>query len=149
MPGWCGSRRVFDELAPRYATRRRTLALDWRGHGKSTRLADDSGDLANDALAVIEASEVDQAVSVALFHAGWVAIELRRRLGPRIPKLVLLDWIILEAPPPFLGARQSLQNPAQWQQTREQLFSMWLQGPNIPALTDYAREDMGSYPFEM
>jgi pimeloyl-ACP methyl ester carboxylesterase len=93
MPGWCGSRRVFDELAPRCATRRRTLALDWRGHGKSTRLADDfgAGDLANDALAVIEASEVDQAVPVALSHAGWVAIELRRRLGPRIPKLVLLD----------------------------------------------------------
>ena len=151
MPGWCGSRRVFDELASRCATRRRTLVLDWRGHGKSARLAADfgAGDLANDALAVIEASQVGEVVPVSMSHAGWVAIELRRRLGPRVPKLVLLDWIILEAPPPFLGALKSLQDPAQWQQTREQLFSMWLHGPSIPALTDYVREDMGSYPFEM
>ena len=151
MPGWCGSRRVFDDLVRRCATRRRTLALDWRGHGKSARPTDDfgAGDLADDALAVIEASQVQQAVPVALSHAGWIAIELRRRLGSRIPKLVLLDWIVLDAPPPFLGALQSLQDPAQWRQTREQLFSMWLHGPDLPALTDYVRDDMGSYPFEM
>lgn len=151
MPGWCGSRRVFDELGQRCATRRRTLALDWRGHGKSARPTDDFGasDLVNDALAVIEASQASLVVPVALSHAGWVAIELRRRLGARIPKLVLLDWIVMEAPPPFLGALQSLQDPAQWQQTREQLFSMWLRGLDIPALTHYVREDMGSYPFAM
>jgi pimeloyl-ACP methyl ester carboxylesterase len=151
MPGWCGSRRVFDELARRCATWRRTLAIDWRGHGGSARPTDDfgAGDLANDAIAVIEASQADLVVPVALSHAGWVAIELRRRLGARIPKLVLLDWIVLEAPPPFLRALQSLQDPAQWQQTRQQLFSMWLQGLDIPALTHYVREDMGSYPFEM
>lgn len=66
-----------------------------------------------------------------------------------LAQILLLDWIILEAPPPFIGALRSLQDPAQWQQTREQLFSKWLQGPNIPALIDYVREDMGSYPFEM
>ncbi|WP_448590978.1 alpha/beta fold hydrolase [Thermoflexus hugenholtzii] len=151
MPGWCGSRKVFDQLAPRCAVHRRTLALDWRGHGESERPPKDFGfsELVDDALAVIEASRAEQVVPAALSHAGWVAIELRRRLGPRIPKLVLLDWIVLEAPPPFLGALRSLQDPAEWQQTREQLFSMWLQGLDIPALTQYIREDMGSYPFEM
>ena len=151
MPGWCGSRRVFDELARNCATRRRTLVLDWRGHGQSEQPAEDFGigDLVDDALAVIGASQADLVVPVALSHAGWVAIELRRRLGPRIPKLVLLDWIVLEAPPPFLGALQSLQDPAQWHETRDQLFSMWLQGLDILALTRYVREDMGSYPFEM
>jgi pimeloyl-ACP methyl ester carboxylesterase len=151
MPGWCGSRKVFDELAPRCAVRRRTLTLDWRGHGQSERPADDFGasDLANDALAVIQASRAQQVVPVALSHAGWVAIELRRRLGHRIRKLVLLDWIVLDAPPPFLAALRSLQDPAQWQQTREQLFSMWLHGLALPKLAHYVREDMGSYPFEM
>lgn len=151
MPGWCGSRRVFDELARRCAQWRRTLAIDWRGHGQSEQPADDFGfsELVDDALAVIAASRAEEVVPVALSHSGWVAIELRRRLGHRIPKLVLLDWIVLEAPPPFLGALQSLQDPAQWQQTREQLFSMWLQGLDIPGLTHYVREDMGSYPFEM
>ncbi|GIW52791.1 MAG: hypothetical protein KatS3mg081_2146 [Gemmatimonadales bacterium] len=103
----------------------------------------------DDALAVIEASRAQEVVPVAMAHAGWVAIELRRRLGVRIPRLVLLDWIVLDPPPPFLGALQSLQDPGQWQQTREQLFSMWLHALDIPALTYYVREDMGSYPFEM
>jgi pimeloyl-ACP methyl ester carboxylesterase len=151
MPGWCGSRKVFDNVASRCAVERRTLTLDWRGHGQSERPADDfnASDLADDALAVIEASQARQVVPVALSHAGWVAIELRRRLGHRIRKLVLLDWIVLEAPPLFLAALRSLQDPAQWQQTREQLFSMWLQGLDIPELAHYVHEDMGSYPFEM
>ena len=151
MPGWCGSRRVFDELAQRCAVRRRTLALDWRRHGRSAKPAGDfsAEDLVKDALAVIEASSAQQVVPVSLAHAGWVAIELRRRLGGRVPKLVLLEWIMLDAPALFLGALQALQDPAQWEQTRQQLFSMWLHGLDIPALTQYVREDMGSYPFEM
>lgn len=62
---------------------------------------------------------------------------------------MLLDWIVLDAPPAFLGALQSLQDPAQWRHTRDRLFALWLQGLDIPALTHYVREDMGSYPFEM
>jgi pimeloyl-ACP methyl ester carboxylesterase len=151
MPGWCGSRSVFDQLAARCAAWRHALALDWRGHGQSEKPAGDFGAsaLVDDALSVIEASGAERVVPVALSHAGWVAIELRRRLGPRVSKLILLDWIILGAPPPFLGALQSLQDPTQWQQTRDQLFSMWLHGLDIPELTRYVREDMGSYPFEM
>lgn len=151
MPGWCGSRKVFDRLVARCALRGRALALDWRGHGRSGAPTDDFGsrELADDAVAVIEASRAEKVVPVALAHAGWIAIELRRRLGPRVAGIVLLDWIVLEAPPPFLAALQALQDPAQWRQARERLFSMWLQGLDIPELTDYVRGDMGSYPFEM
>jgi pimeloyl-ACP methyl ester carboxylesterase len=151
LPGWCGSRSVFDQLIARCATSRRILAVDWRGHGQSETPTGDfaASDLVNDALAVIEASGTADAVPVALSHAGWMALELRRRLGPRIPKLVLLDWIVLEAPPPFLEALQSLQDPARWQRARDSLFSMWLQGLDIAELTHYIRDDMGSYPFEM
>lgn len=63
-----------------------------------------TSDLVEDALSVIEKSGAQSVVPVALSHAGWVAIELRRILGTRVSKLVLLDWIILEAPAPFLGA---------------------------------------------
>jgi pimeloyl-ACP methyl ester carboxylesterase len=151
LPGWCGSHAVFSRLADQCSKGRRVLALDWRGHGQSGPGIGDFGaaDLVDDALAVIEASQARQVVPVALSHAGWVAIELRRRLGPRIPKIVLLDWIVLEAPPPFLSALQLLQDPAQWQKAREQLFSMWLHGLEIPELTRYVHDDMGAYPFEM
>ena len=151
LPGWCGSRAVFAPLAERCATRRRVLALDWRGHGLSTLAPGDFGadELVEDALAVIAASGVERVVPVAGAHAGWVAIELRRRLGERVPHLVLLDWIVLDPPPPFLGALQSLQDPEQWEAAREQLFSMWLHGQQLPALTSYVREDMSSYGYEM
>ncbi len=151
LPGWCGSRAVFAQLAARCATRRRTLVLDWRGHGQSERPSAGFGtdDLVADALAVGAASGVERVVPVALSHAGWVAIELRRRLGERVPRLVLLDWIVLDPPPPFLGALQALQDPERWKPTREQLFGMWLHGVDVPALTSYVCEDMGSYGYEM
>jgi pimeloyl-ACP methyl ester carboxylesterase len=83
MPGWCSGRTVFNPLATRCQAHRRTLALDWRGHGRSDRPDSDFGscELADDALAVIEASGAGAVVPVALSHAGWIAIELRRRLG--------------------------------------------------------------------
>lgn len=105
--------------------------------------------LVDDALSVIDASGVQRVIPVALSHAGWVAIELRRRLSLRVEKIVLLDWIVQQAPPPFLDALQALQDPARWRQVRDQLFSMWLHGVDIPELTRYVLEDMGSYPFEM
>lgn len=151
MPGWCGSRKILEPLAHRCAQRRRVLALDWRGHGQSEKPSEDFGsaELFEDALSVIGTSGASAVVPVALSHAGWVAIELRRRLGRRVPKLVLLDWIVLEAPPPFLAALEGLQSPAAWQQTREQLFSLWLHGLELPALESYVRNDMGSYGFDM
>jgi len=52
-------------------------------------------------------------------------------------------------PRPSLGRCGCSRRRAEWQQTREQLFSMWLQGLDIPKLAHYIREDMGSCPFEM
>lgn len=151
LPGWCGSRRVFTQLATQCAAQRRTLVLDWRGHGQSETPNGDFGAsaLVDDALAVIAASGAKRVVPVALSHAGWVAIELHRRLGSQVGKLVLLDWILFEAPPPFLEALQALQDSMRWQQTREQLFAMWIGGLAIPELSYYVGEDMGSYGFDM
>src|SRR5262245_60945381 len=89
MHGWCADHTVFDPLVERCCRRYRTLALDWRGHGRSEMPAEDFGaeELFTDALAVIEASGAQQIVPVANSHSGWVAIELLRRLGQRIPKL--------------------------------------------------------------
>ncbi len=151
MPGWCGSRRVFDTLVERCSAARRTLVLDWRGHGQSENSPGDFGaeDLVEDAVAVIIASGAQRVVPVALSHAGWVAIELRRRLTSFIPKLVFLDWIILDPPQSFLDVLHGLQSPTEWEPTRDRLFSMWLHGLDIPTLTSYVRADMGSYGLGM
>ena len=151
LPGWCTPRTLFDVLVDRCSTRRRTLSLDWRSHGGSGRAAGDftTIDLLQDALAVIEQSGVREVVPVALSHAGWVAIELRRRLGTRIPKLVFLEWIVTEAPAPFLELLLGLQVDSQWRRTVEQISALWLARVENPKLISYVCEEMGSFGFDM
>jgi pimeloyl-ACP methyl ester carboxylesterase len=151
LPGWCGSRAVFDRVIDLLAPSHRTLSLDWPGHGASELPREDFGAarLVDDALAVIEATGSHDVVPVALAHAGWVAIELRRRLAARIPELVLLDWIVAAPPPPFVAALRDIQQPALWRGIRDQLFTLWLHGSEQSELVDYVRRDMGSYPAEM
>src|SRR5437867_450967 len=143
MSGWCANRTVFRDLKTRCSANRRVLVLDWRGHGESGRPTMDFGEreLVEDALAVIESSGTQQVVPATLAHAGWVAIELRRRLRERVPKLVLLDWIVLEAPKPFLDALQGMQSSDRWRQTVEHTFSLWLEGVDNPELHRFVREE--------
>lgn len=150
LPGWCTSRAVFAPLVPRLASRHRVLSVDLRGHGQSEQGGKDftSGTLLDDVLAVLKASGAQRVIPVALSHAGWFALELRRRLGERIAGLVLLDWIVLEPPPPFLDALKGLQSEA-WQQSRDALFGMWLQGVDSPEVIRFVREDMGSFNGDM
>lgn len=151
LPGWCVDRSAFKELVRACGRTRRTLSLDWRGHGQSAPAEGDFGeaDLIDDAKAVIQESGIQRVVPIALSHAGWVAIELRRRLGARIPAIILVDWLILDPPPPFLGAIAALQDPAKWESTRDQLFAMWLHGVENPRVIRLVQQGMGSYGFEM
>lgn len=152
MPAWCMSHAGFAQVPQRLAAHRRVLALDWRGHGQSETPKEDFGweGLVQDALAVLEASGARQVVPVTLSHAGWAGIELRRRLGPeRIPKIVHLDWIVLPPPPFYMEIVNALAEPDNWQPTRDQLFGMWLEGVDMPALTHFVRDEMGGYSPEM
>lgn len=151
LPGWCVSRKVFADLPHLSAARRQAIALDWRGHGESQAAPVPFGaeELVEDAIAVIEASGARSVVPVALSHAGWIAIELRRRLGDRIAKLVLIDWLVQEAPPPFLRVLEASQSPDRWSTARDLLLSIWLRGVDDDALKCFIPSDMGAYGFDM
>jgi len=151
LPGWCTSRKVFADLPRQAAARRRVLTLDWRGHGESAAASAPFGSeaLIEDAIAVIEASGARSVVPVALSHAGWIAIELRRRLGDRIAKLVLIDWLVQQAPPPFLRVLEALQAPERWAIARGLLFSIWLRGVEDDELKGFIPADMGAYGSDM
>ena len=150
-PGWCASRAMYRQLMSLCSAHRRTLTLDWAGHGDSEMPSKDFGasSLVAEAIAVIEASGVQQFVPVTNAHSGWIAIELRRQLGERIPKIIFLDWIILQAPEPFLNILQALQDPQHWQEARERLFSTWLAGVDNADVNNFVRGTMGSYGFDM
>jgi pimeloyl-ACP methyl ester carboxylesterase len=117
-------------VAPILARWRRVLTLDWRGHGDSDRpLAEFGGrSLTADARAVIEKSGARSVVPVALGNAGWVALELRRLLGTRVPSIVLIDWLVLEPAAGFREVLEDLQSPARWLDTRERLLADWQGG---------------------
>lgn len=151
MPGWCASRQAFADIGPAAGRDGRALALDWRGHGHSGPSQSDFGvdQLVSDALAVIEASGATTIVPVATSHAGWVAIELRRRLGEQVPALVLIDWIVTEAPPPFLAALAELRNPAGWRPVLDGLFASWIEGVDHAGVRHFVSDDMGAYGFDM
>lgn len=151
MPSWCVNRTVFVDLVARCSQKRRVFALDWRGHGRSGAATGDFGfeGLVEDARAVIEASGAQQVVPVAFSESGWVAIELRRGLGDRIPRIVCLDWNILEAPVSLTQTLEALQSSEHWEHTREQIFTEWLQGATSLSLIRFVNEQMQAYGFEM
>lgn len=149
LPGWCAPRDAF---RPLYAyLDHRALAVDWRGHGGSGPAPAEFGEagLIEDALGVIEASGASRVIPVAIAHAGWVAIELRKRLGAsRVPGIVLIDWMVLGAPAPFMGGLEALQQASSWQATRDRLFAMWTEGVSSPAVHAWIRK-MDTFGFDM
>jgi pimeloyl-ACP methyl ester carboxylesterase len=138
LHGWCSDGFQFLPIVERLSRTRRTVVLEWRGHGQSERPARDYGysELAQDALAVIEAANVQQVVPVASSHAGWAAIDLRRRLNGRIAGLVLINWMVLGAPPPFLAGLRRLQQPDGWADVRDELFLMWRGDGDAPRVKE-------------
>lgn len=151
LPGWCGGREVFAPLLNRTASTRRSLSVDWRGHGATPSPPADFGtrDLVRDTIRLIADLDVEAVVPVSLAHAGWIALELRRVLGPeRVPAVVLLDWMPLGTPPGFMEALTALQDEQAWQSTRAVLFEMWTRGVADPAVHEYVRS-MSDYGFDM
>jgi pimeloyl-ACP methyl ester carboxylesterase len=143
VPGWCGDRAVFGGLAGLLGEQRRTVVTDVRGHGDlrddaADRADFDSATVVDDLVATLEARGFDRVVPVTLAHAGWFAVELRRRLGAdRVPGLVLVDWMPLGTPPGFAEALSALQDPGQWQDVRAGLTNLWTTGVDDQSIHEY------------
>ena len=54
-----------------------------------------------------------------------MAIELARRLGPRVPAIAHLDWLLVEPSEPYMALLRQLQTPDGWPQARDKLFEIW------------------------
>lgn len=151
MPGWCSTSSVFEHLGESLAQRHRTVEIDWPGHGGAPHPARDFGvdELISEAVAIASNIDAEEVVPVAVSHAGWIAIELKRRLPGLVRRLVLVDWIILDPPPPFLQALEALQSEHSWPQVRDALFAMWSGNPPDEAVAEFLRRDMAGFEYEM
>lgn len=147
LSAWCMSHNGFADLIAKCATKRKVIAVDWRGHGQSDRPKEDFGaaDLVEDALAIIAAAGVNQVIPVTMSHAGWVGAELRNRLGERVPKLIVTDWLVLPPPPPYMDLVHGLASAEGWEKARDVLFNIWLENVNNDRLIHFVRDEMGSY----
>lgn len=136
MTGWCSSRSRWGHAAPLLAGKRRVVNFEWRGHGDSAPATGDFGttEMVDDALAVVEATGVETFIPCTASHSGWVAIELRRRLGERVPAIVHLDWMVIEPPDPYMELLGELQGEATWQDARDKLFEIWRAGVDEPQI---------------
>ena len=148
--GWCAEKVAFDDLRELLSRRRRTLSMDWRGHGRSGAGPDDFGenDLTNDALAVIAAARLRRVVPVMLAHAGWVAFKLRLALGERVPAIVVIDWLVSGAPPSFRAALDSMRSPERWRKTADATIEGWRAGSTDPRYNAFL-DAMQAQPYAM
>jgi len=130
LTGWCSSRGRWRHALPLLAAHRRVISFDYRGHGDSRAAPADYGTsgMVEDALAVIAAAGADRVIPCAASHSGWVAIELARRLGERVPAIVHLDWLLTEPSPPYMALLSELQSPERWPGARDTLFEIWRAG---------------------
>lgn len=135
LTGWCSSRERWEKVAAIEAGRRRVLSFDWRGHGGSAPSPGDFGvaEMVEDALAVIEASGAEAIVPCAASHSGWVALELRRRLGERVPRLVHADWMLAVPSARYMEVIRQLDSE-EWPVARDTLFTIWAAGVDTPEI---------------
>jgi pimeloyl-ACP methyl ester carboxylesterase len=145
LTGWCSSKERWSEVARLLAAKRRVLNSEWRGHGSSAVPPGDFGleEMIDDALAVADAAGVERFVPCAASHAGFVAIELRRRYPERVPMLVHVDWYVTPPPPPYRAVLERLMSPEDWPSARDTLTGIWrasLEHPEIDAALAVMRE---------
>lgn len=150
LTGWCSSRERWAKAAPLLAEHRRVVSFEWRGHGESQPEAGDFGtaEMVQDALSVIAAAGLETVIPCSASHSGWVAIELRRRLGDRVPAIVHLDWMVQEPSNAYMDLLAELQDPERWPHARDTLFDIWRADVRDDAI-DAAIEVMRAQSAEM
>lgn len=139
LTGWCSARTTYAAMVEHTARYRRSIAIDWRGHGTSPAAEGDFGwpQLADDVLAALDACGVDRFVPVANAHAGWVARDLAERVPGRVAGIALINWLVLGAPPPFTAGLAALADPATTRAAAESLTASWLAGhEDVPGLAE-------------
>jgi pimeloyl-ACP methyl ester carboxylesterase len=156
LPGFTNEHTIFAPLVERLSADYRVLAMDLRGHGKSQASDRDFGfaEMAADALAVIEDSGAQSVIPYAQGQLPWVAIELRKRLRERMPKMIASSWPAITTrgnplAPGFLAAMEAVQDEARSRETAEKVVTMFVSGAPASVQQQIRNQMLESHGYEM
>jgi pimeloyl-ACP methyl ester carboxylesterase len=133
--GLASSSHIFDLIAPVLAGSFRVVAYDQRGHGLSSKPRSGYGypTVVADALAVIDALELDRPILLGHSWGGSVALEVAARHPGKVSGAILLD-----------GGFASIRDRMDWATTREALAPPPLAGMPVDQFLGLLRQMVGS-----
>jgi pimeloyl-ACP methyl ester carboxylesterase len=134
-------RRSWRPLVEVLADRHRCVSYDARGFGETTYEKQDGWSPVDDAVAVLDAAGVDEAVVVGASMGGGTSIELALARPDLVSALVLIGTAVGGAPYPDLTDSQTIDLDARvdaaeeaedWGELNRLEAWMWLDGPTSP-----------------
>ncbi|WP_439678617.1 alpha/beta fold hydrolase [Embleya sp. MST-111070] len=152
LSGWCQDHRLFRRVVDPLSENRRVIRMDWRGHGADRSETGEFGvaEMADDVVALLDELGVERVVPVSTSHGGWANLEVADRLGAvRVPRVVVVDWLMRDAPAEFLAGLRVSYDRETWREGRQALFDEWLATAECPPVTEHLTEEMGAFGFEM
>ena len=148
IPGWNEDHRMYKHVVPLLARRYRVLSLDWRGHGEDRTHNGDFtiDDMASDIVAFLNHLDLKEVSTVSSSHGGWANIEACQRLGAsRVPRVVLVSWLLTEPPQGIVNMCQQLQQPDGWEAARDGFFRVALGDSDNQDIANHFANEMMSF----
>lgn len=152
LSGWCQDHQLFKHLIPLLAQHYRVLNIDWRGHNAARSYDGDFGmdDLTADLVLFLDRLDVERLIPLSTSHGGWANIALSQQLGPlRVPKTIVVDWLMTGAFTDLLQNLQQSQRPESWQQARDALFAEWVAHTDNQDVINHVQQEMAGFDQEM
>ncbi len=152
VSGWCQDLRLFDKVVEPLAKQHKVLRVNWRGHSNPETSIADFGvkEQADDVIAVLDALDIDQVVPVSTSHGGWANMEITQRLGiERVPRTVVIDWILIEAGEEFLNDLRESQKTDRWVESRQRLFDHWKGISTDLGISNHLNNEMAPFGYDM
>lgn len=130
LPGWCCDSSTLEPLAALLRPQYRTLAIDWRGSGRSAPAPPGYGldDTIEDLRQTLVATVPDGAVLIGHSLGGRIALAFTERHPELSRAVILLDTVIAEPDDRVLARRAELDAP-DWQRRLRARFLGLLDGP--------------------
>jgi len=152
MSGWCQDHRLFKNIIDPLRERYRVIRLNWRGHDAARAYDGDftTEDQVDDVAAFLDAKGIAEVVPLSCSHGGWANIGVAGKMGlARVPKVIVIDWLMISAFTDLMAALRKSQEPAFWKEGRDSLFNEWLHKADCEDASRHVWDEMASFDEEM